>query len=274
MAYLIGLQLGRNKQKCNFDKANLKFCNIGAEYDVNVLATYYGNWLDFESSPWELELDFWERIASEASLTLTRPERESINSRVEVLQIRSGLTNNLFLNGPRNQELKLRPNSAFLSGIGYDGNPTQAEVAFMVSCTLSSLVDRKILLGSTLHRVLLDPENFSRYSDGVLQASLIRFCQKGELAYALDKDVSAKFGKLILDLLINIKSDRCEGLTEMLLAICMESILLRLTDSRRIVTQLERSRRQITNPILRVLIRYMALKLPAERGQKGVSPGI
>lgn len=262
MAYLVGLQLGRNKQKCNFDKANLKFCNSGADYDVDVLATYYGNWLDFEISPWELELDFWERIASEAKLALSRPERESINSRVAELQVRTGLTNNLFLSGPRNQGLKLRPNSAFLSGVKFDGNPSQAEAAFMVSCTLSSLVDRKILIGSTLHRVLLDPENFSRYSDGVLQASMVRLCQKGELAYALDKGVSAKFGKLILDLLSNIKSDRCEGLTEMILAICMGSISLRLTDSRRILTQLKRCQRQITNPILRVLIRDMALRTP------------
>ncbi len=262
MAYLVGLQLGRNKQKCNFDKANLKFCNNGADYDVDVLATYYGNWLDFESSPWELELDFWERIPSEAKLTFSRPERESIKSRVDELQVCAGLTNNLFLPGPRNQKLKLRSNSAFLSGLKYVGNPSQAEAAFMVSCTLSSLVDRKLLVGSTLHRVLLDPENFSRYSDGVLQASMIRLCQKGELAYSLDKGVSAKFSKLILDLLSNIKSDRCEGLTEILLAICMGSISLRLTDSRRVLAQLKRCQRQITNPILRVLIRYMALKTP------------
>lgn len=263
MAYLVGLQVGRNKQKCNFDKANLKFCNSGADYDVDMLATYYGNWLDFESSPWELELDFWERVAGEAELTLSRPEREAISSRVDDLQARAGLTNNLFLRGPRNQELSLRPNSAFLHGVNFGGKPTQAETAFMVSCTLSSLVDRKILVGSTLHRVLLDPENFSRYSDGVLQAAMIRLCQKGELAYSLDKSVSAKFGKLVLDLLSNIKSDRCEGLTEMLLAICMESISLRLTDSLRILTQLKRCQRQLTNPILRVLVRLMATRVPS-----------
>lgn len=263
MAYLIGLQLGRNKQKCSFDKANLKFCNNGADYDVDVLATYYGDWLDFESSPWELELDFWDRVAGEVKLTLSRPEREAINARVGDLEARAGLTNNLFLRGPRNQELSLRPNSAFLHGVNFEGKPTQAETVFMVSCTLSSLVDRKILVGSTLHRMLLDPENFSRYSDGVLQASMIRLCQKGELAYSLDKSVSAKFSKLILDLLSNIRSDRCEGLTEMMLAICMESISLRLTDSRRILTQLKRCRKQITNPILRVLVRLMEMRAPS-----------
>jgi hypothetical protein len=76
------------------------------------------------------------------------------------------------------------------------------EVNFLSELTVQVSTD-------AFQQVILDPENFARYNDGVIQAALLRCARAGELDYSMEPNRS----QFMLDLLTNIflQHDRRQG---------------------------------------------------------------
>lgn len=105
-----------------------------------------------------------------------------------------GLNNDLFYrNAWTSESLKLAKNFAFLSFEAYD-RISQTDVYFIISAVLHNLRTKTInsvnLSQSEYLRNILDPENFLRFNDGIIQAAILRACSPLELAYNLDSRVS------------------------------------------------------------------------------------
>lgn len=130
----------------------------------------------------------------------------------------AGMTGNAFLglNANLDEPLKLRRDFAFWS-FKYDENSVgnAAGVFAMVGAILQNARESKALKASmslstdAFQQVILDPENFTRYNDGVIQAALLRCALPGELDYSKEADSS----QFMLDLLISIfeQHDRRQG---------------------------------------------------------------
>ena len=73
---------------------------------------------------------------------------------------------------------------------------------------------------------MLDPENFSRFNDGVLQAALLRCAHPAELDYRGDHAASDFMKAVILRALARATQEAGEGVLEFLLAIAQRRLQL------------------------------------------------
>lgn len=230
LGYLVPVQIAKDKKKADFDKINLSFCNDGSNYGVEVFSSFSANWIHDQFNAWEAEKRYWSNLVNRSDLELTSHQEDAIRQRVNDLAKRTGMLDNVFLPSPAGTSFRLRKNSMFLEGLSLDSridSISQADTVFLMSALISNLHEKGILFESSLHRVLLDPGNFNRFSDGVIQASMLRLARDGEMAYALDKGNSLKMTRFLMDLIVNAKSPRAEALTEFIFAIASGSLTLR-----------------------------------------------
>ena len=159
---------------------------------------------------------------------------EIIKSRLDVLNsvaISRGLSSNAFWESPKGERLALRPNMAFVD-FDYDENRfSQSEVYFTVSSILHKLRDPNQkdahLVQREHHRVVLKPQCFYRFNDGIIQSALLRAADRVELDYS----VSQKHSQLMKDVLTyvfdNWDNEAGEATTEFLIALGTEKLKLR-----------------------------------------------
>ncbi|WP_211442734.1 hypothetical protein [Collimonas humicola] len=123
---------------------------------------------------------------------------------------RTGFNDNTFLpTGPNlTDNLKLRPDFAFWQ-FEYNDEESHVPALFAtIAAILQHARESKFdavenrLASDAFQQVILDPENFSRYNDGAIQASLLRAAHRGELDYSSERVAS----QYILDFLIKIFS--------------------------------------------------------------------
>lgn len=82
------------------------------------------------------------------------------------------------------------------------------------------------LFSSRPTHVTLDPENFARYDDGVIQASILRNALPSELDYRADKVASEYLMRLLIKSSQSLGTDRSEGILEFLLSIATQRLKL------------------------------------------------
>lgn len=257
LGYLVPVQISKDKKKSDFDKINLSFCNDGVNYGVEVFSSFSANWIHDQFNAWEAEKRYWKQVLESSDVALSDEHEFAIADRLNCLSKRKGMLNDVFLKSPANVCVKLRRNSMFLEGLSLDprvGSISQADTVFLISALISNLHEKGILFESSLHRVLVDPGNFNRFSDGVIQASILRLVRGGEMAYALDKGLSLKMTRFLMDLIANADSPRAEALTEFVFAIASGGLTLRIQDRKSVVEELFRRRKKISSPLLQVLI--------------------
>lgn len=120
--------------------------------------------------------------------------------------------------------LRLRETFAFWPE-DYVAGPHHAEVVATISVILQrAREDRRVaeadrLASATYRHVVLHPENFSRFNDGIVQAALLRAAQPSELDYRDDYAGSDFLKGLILRSLNRADDEAGEGILEMLLAL-------------------------------------------------------
>lgn len=85
--------------------------------------------------------------------------------------------------------------------------------------------ERRLSSGSYRH-VLLDPENFARFNDGVIQAALLRNAFPSEIDYRADNAASGYMKALIMRMISRAGEPGGEGLFEFLLAIALGRLQL------------------------------------------------
>lgn len=85
--------------------------------------------------------------------------------------------------------------------------------------------ERRLSSGSYRH-VVLDPENFARFNDGVLQAALLRSAYPSELDYRADHAASDFMKALVLRILAKATEESGEAALEFIAALMMKRLQL------------------------------------------------
>lgn len=115
---------------------------------------------------------------------------------------------------------------------GYVPQACQAEVLATVAVLLQrareneKLPADKRLASAGYRQVVLDPENFTRFNDGVLQAALLRCAYPSELDYRADHAASDFMKAVILRSLVRATQEAGEGALEFLSAIALKRLQL------------------------------------------------
>jgi len=161
---------------------------------------------------------------------------------------RKGFSNNLFFPNIKMEALEIRNGFAFAPS--QDGkehelfinNSYQSEVYFIISTILNHLRNNKELQQSEYTRTLIDPGNFIRFNDGIIQASLLRAATREELNYSLSDEESFKMRSVLEDMILHIEDEHAEALNEFLYAIAINKLKLSNSDLKICVNLLLRTK--------------------------------
>lgn len=141
----------------------------------------------------------------------------------------------LFLPKTTGEPLKLRHESVFFPNCE-DEISSQIVVYAMVSAAIQDARDpqRTGMMRNTelvfdenpFVRTVLDPVMFNRYSDGILQASLLRATRPLELDYSANSELSGQFTSTCKSILLSHETSSGEAALEFLYALSTEKISL------------------------------------------------
>lgn len=206
-------------------------------------------------SPWEIEQIKLTKALSDPRFT---DYYEIIETRLEYLN-QNGLQNNLFWFNPmktdEDRELSLNKSFAFYrfednSFCKLQGEfkqPPQSEIYFAVSSiihNLRNLSDNDVVLKKGKRnsikpliqhehmRSVLSPENFVRFNDGIIQASILRSARPSELNYSIDEKLSHEMKTKLINFFSNPNSYTSESILEFLYAFWVKKIRLSANDEK------------------------------------------
>lgn len=200
---------------------------------------------DQDGSVWLAELDTWT-LVREFLETAQLPDEdlESLRSAVEQREAAllhapaaGGLKQQTFLpsySGNIERPLRLRPNFAFWAWDYREHpsgtTPSQPEVYATISMLMHHLRSSDRGLSGSLVKDhnwrVLAPRNFSRYNDGIIQASLLRSIVGQECDYAASEPLSRDMADVLIETVSRWASQDGEGAAEMLLAVASNRVRL------------------------------------------------
>lgn len=152
----------------------------------------------------------------------------------------------LFLPRVDGQPLKLRRDSIFF-GRG-DAPRSQIAAYAMLSNAMQAARERDISGGGDIGlvfdenpfvRAVLDPSMFARYSDGVLQASLLRAARPAELDYSANDDLSGQFAATCLSVFYGAGNEVGDAALEFVYALARGKVSLRQSDRDRLCKEIK-----------------------------------
>ncbi|UFH57576.1 hypothetical protein [Spirosoma sp. KNUC1025] len=236
LIYFIGLTRSENVDYLNFLKSNLKQGFYGKETNSFIEVESFFMTKDSKNTSWVNEKDFLADITyfiEDKNMPLAK---EYFYQRIELINDSQGnqargLANNLFYPNTSDEQLTLRKGFAFFNFSNYVSDVSQADVYFTISSVLNNLRNADehshCLKQSEYVRNVIDPGNFNRYNDGIIQASILRSAKISELSYHIDENLSSNM-KSILDKIIDEhKSPQGEALIEFLYAIAIKKLILK-----------------------------------------------
>ena len=153
-------------------------------------------------------------------------------------------SDSLFLPRTDGTPLSLRPGSVFLPKGSSD--VSQIAVYAVVAGAVQSARESRTARGretsgfddNPFVRAVLDPSMFARYSDGILQASLLRSTQRSELDYSGSDELSRQFATTCSSILLNHENPVGDAAPEFIYALATEKVVLREADNTRLVDQI------------------------------------
>src|SRR5258708_16234261 len=241
LIYFIAMARTKSKETLDFLKSNLRQGKHGRETNSMHVVEYFYCTNDVKHTSWLKEIVFLKSLKAFADgEEHGNHALRLIDQRINYLEDsmsdqRKGLANRLFWHSiVDNQQLKLRKNYAFLSYPDYHKNLSQADVYFTISSIFNKLRNAKE--GKDLHqseyvRKLIDPNNFNRFNDGIIQASILRAAHVQELCYHIDDTLSSEMRGILETLVRHNKSEQGEALLEFLYALASEKMTLRSDDT-------------------------------------------
>ena len=177
------------------------------------------SFINTETTPYTLALAYFEQRKN----TLNQASGDA----------QRGLTKELFF--PRItitpfESLELRKGFAFWDFRGYEKDVVQSDTFFTISNILNSLRNSdktdKQLKQAVYVRNLLDPANFNRFNDGIIQASILRSAKAEELSYAMNIDSSQEMFNILETIIIYHEQQQGEALMEFLYALATKKMTL------------------------------------------------
>lgn len=266
--------------------SNLKMGRYGADTHgfVPIETMYCNN--NAKLTPWIVELEFLKDVIQFINnCTDSYPEalayfeeRKSMLNRAAGDQSR-GLCQQLFFpritTTPR-EELELQKGFAFWDFPKYMDDVVQSDTFFTISNILNTLrnsdkPDRQ-LKQAVYTRNLLDPANFNRFNDGIIQASLLRAARAEELAYAMDYEISQEMFNILETVITYHKQQQGEALLEFLYAIATKKMTMDHTHLRAV---LDLVNQKCTHEFFKCMAAYIQKKLidePEELRRRPLSP--
>jgi hypothetical protein len=200
---------------------------------------------------WSNELVLLERgFAAGIQDQLNKALKRSIIQRKAILNGGLLAANSVFLPTVQGNDLELRPDS-ILFPKGYKRIP-QTVVYYRVANGLQCARDHKTskdkkldsslcFHGNPFVASILDPDMFSRYNDGVIQAAILRSCTADEMNFAADSESSRQMGDIICELVKRRNRKSGEAVLEFILALRMRRIRLLKDDFLRAEEQIKKA---------------------------------
>ena len=241
IAYFVALAVPSSKTIWDQTRSNLDLRNdrkgknpVEVVWQASLPQLSFG-----QASSWKKEY-VWLQAQQE------KHQCETLIQRLELLENsgairKDGLSQNVFLPSPSGTALQINHNFAFHKKTQ---DLTQADVFLVISSILHDLRDpshKDGLRQSMNSHVLLDPGNFDRYNDGIVQAAILRSAQSSELAYVTHGAASRSIAGL-LERMIRMHSEpEGEALPEFLLALATGRMSLAPNDLSQIIDRLKKS---------------------------------
>ncbi len=240
LVYFTGLIRTKDKETVDFLKGNVKQGIYGKDTNsfIEVESMFCSNAV--KNTSWVEELEFMRKLENFAEEKIKNPHEiiYYIQKRTKIIEEslsdkNKGLSNNLFhpsLCGAK-EELILRKNFAFLDYLDYHHNVSQADTYFIISSIINSLrhckeLD-KSLAQSEYVRAIIDPGNFNRFNDGIIQASILRSAYRSELAYNIDDNISSEMYSILETIIKYHNNEQGEALLEFLYALANQKLSLK-----------------------------------------------
>jgi hypothetical protein len=191
--------------------------------------------LSSESNAWAAELQLL--INPEISILIPPALKGTIDTRIARLRKASeAMRDDLFVPNAAGRALRLQPGFVFWP----DGVParahSQADVFFTIASVLQQLranAHRAInsaIKSNWFQQTILAPENFGRFNDDIIQASILRATYPFEMNYTDAPGDSRELGRLIRRIIIASCNDRGGAAAEFLIALATQRLRLCPTD--------------------------------------------
>lgn len=210
-----------------------------------------------ERSAWTDELALFQRLIASSSV----PSKllKVLNDRIQRLRQRSlPMLDDLFLPNGATQKLRLQPGFVFWPESVTPDKASHADVFFTIASVLQQLranaekPDKpSAIKNNWLQQTLLAPNNFSRFNDDVIQASLLRAALPSEINYSSSRDDSREMARLIKRIIMASETERGGAAAEFLLAIATNRLKLHPHDKNDVLA-IDRPR----SPMVRLLMDY------------------
>ncbi|WP_141248188.1 hypothetical protein, partial [Flavobacterium sp. ACN2] len=191
---------------------------------------------DSDSISWQFEKELLNKLIYgfndfETINMITDSTKDFFQKRFDELNDNEkGLVNNVFLNKSNGNRLVLNKNFAFFKFTNWKPEDIQqSKVYFSILSVLHNFRIKKSIKQTIFERHILDPENFNRYNDGIIQSSILRAATSKELNYDIDVNSSASMSTII-DSSIEDNANKDTAPYEFLMAICIGKMTLRKDD--------------------------------------------
>lgn len=187
---------------------------------------------DSETISWESEKTFLQKLINgfdeyNLGTLITAKTKEYFQKRLTVLSSNDGLINNVFLNKTDGSILLLNKNFAFFNFTDWAPEKvSQAVVYFTILSVIHNFRISNNVQQTVYERFILDPENFNRFNDGIIQAAFLRTSSVNELNYLLDDSLSNRMCYLIINS-IEEYLNKDSAPYEFLMAMCIQKLALK-----------------------------------------------
>jgi hypothetical protein len=183
---------------------------------------------------WAAELD----VLQNADLTskLDELESQAVELRRQRLRRTSEpLTVDLFLKNNDKCPLPLRPgfvywNDALFDQANHAPEFCESDVFYTIASVLQNLRSKRLIRANWFQQTILHPENFDRYNDGMIQASLLRAANVPEINYSLSAVHSEMMRDRILRIITSAGNETGEAAAEFLLSLASGRMKLQQQD--------------------------------------------
>ncbi|MGE9310424.1 hypothetical protein ACLOAU_02200 [Niabella sp. CJ426] len=232
--YFTFLARTKDKERQEFLENNLGYGEFGksTHRSINVESITCVN--DANTTPWHKELDFVKELQEycENFGGQFAPAIEYCQLREEELNNSAsskGLENNLFFRSFAGRPLKLNNGFAFAPADRPFDLATQSEVYFIVSAILNEMRSKGKFEQSEYVRHVIEPGNFVRFNDGVIQACILRAATNEELKFILSEEMALQMKSILGDMILHLEDEHSEAINEFFYAIAIRK--LKLPDS-------------------------------------------
>lgn len=212
---------------------------------------------DSDTITWEFEKELLNNLLNgfnelDTDDLITEETKLFFQKRYDELNSNTGLVDNVFLNKRDGTRLFLNKNFAFFKFTKWEPREIQqSKVYFSILSVLHNFRIKSNIKQTIYERFILDPENFNRFNDGIIQASILRVATNKELNYEIDIKSSAAISSIIISS-IEDSDDKDTAPYEFLMAICIGKLTLYKLDLSKIYDRFKNHEDNIIQVLLKV----------------------